>query len=197
MAQRLILPVVLAVALFGAIVYIVRLQAELTELREGTGQRPAATAAARPSQAPTAPGATGPARSLTDEQRQAMLEVLRGETGSVRKVWFQVEQNKSEPTEFAKVLEQVFRDAGWEVQTADSGGLAFKPGVSVLVADEDWPPYASTAYEALQKAGIDVKAARGYRAYYEQQRKERPGWQGPKLIADQTYVVIVGPSPAT
>ena len=31
----------------------------------------------------------------------------------------------------------------------------------------------------------------------EEQKKEKPGWQGPKLGPDQTYVVIVGPSPAT
>jgi hypothetical protein len=94
-----------------------------------------------------------------------------------------------------KQLEQVFRDAGWDVATTDSGGLSFKPGVAILVAEEEWPPYASTAYEALQKAGIDVKAARGYRSYYDEQKREKPGWQGPKLSADQTYVVIVGPSP--
>jgi len=194
MMQRPVVPVILAVALFGAIVYIIRLQSELTALREGTGRRPAATAAARPQATPATPGAP---RSLTDEQRQAMLDTLRAETGSVKKVWFQVEQGKPEPAAFAKTLEQTFRDAGWDVQVGDSGGLSFKPGVAVLVADEDWPSYASTAYDALQKAGIDAKAARGYRAYYDQQKKEKPGWQGPKLGPDQTYVVIVGPSPAT
>lgn len=190
MQQRSTVSVVLGVALLAALAYIVHLQSELRALRE-TPARPAATAA-RPS--PASPGA---ARTLTDEQRQAMLEVLRAETGPVKKVWFQVEQGKSEPVAFANALGQVFRDAGWEVQTGDSGGLTFKPGVMVLVADEDWPPYASTAYEALQKTGIDVKAARGYRVYYEQQKKEKPGWQGPKLASEQTYLVIVGPSPAT
>jgi hypothetical protein len=189
MKQPLVLPIVLGVALFGAVLYIVHLQSELSALRDASGRRPAATAA----RAPASPGA---ARTLSGDQRQAMLDVLRGEGGPVKKVWFQVERAKSEPAAFAKVLEEVFRDAGWETQTSDSGGLAFKPGLSVLVADEDWPAYASTAYEALQKTGIDVKAARGYRAYYEEQRKEKPGWQGPKLGPEQTYVVIVGPSPA-
>jgi hypothetical protein len=190
MVQRLVLPIVLGVALFAAVVYIVRLQSELRTLREATGARPAATAARqRPS--------PGPGRTLAEEQRRAMLEVLRAEAGPVKKVWFQVEQSKPEPAAFARTLEQVFREAGWEAHTSDAGGLAFKPGLAILVAEEDWPPYASTAYEALQKTGIDVKAARGYRAYYEEQRKERPGWRGPALGPDQTYVVIVGPSPAT
>jgi len=191
MMQRLVLPIALGIALFAAVVYIVRLQSELRALREATGARPAATAARQP------PPPPGPGRTLADEQRRAMLEVLRGEAGPVKKVWFQVEQAKPEPAAFAWTLEQVFREAGWEAHTSDSGGLAFKPGLAILVAEEDWPPYASTAYEALQKTGIDVKAARGYRAYYQEQRKEKPGWQGPALGPDQTYVVIVGPNPAT
>src|SRR5438045_3075256 len=190
MMQRLVLPVALAVALFGAIVYIVRLQSELAALRQTVAQR-AGAPAVRP---PTPPVATKP-RTLTGEQKQAIIDALRGETGSVRKVWFHVEQTRAEPAAFARALEEAFRAAGWEVEESGSGGLAFKPGVSVLVADEEWPSYASTAYDALQKAGIDVKAARGYRAYYEEQKREKPTWQGPQLAADQTYVVIVGSNP--
>jgi hypothetical protein len=126
-----------------------------------------------------------------------MLGVLRDETGPVRKVWFQVEQNKPEALAYQQALEGVFKEAGWEVQTSGSGGMIFKPGIYLLVAEEEWPPYASTAYDAFQRAGIDVKAARGYRAYSEQQRKEKPGWQGPELTADQTYVVLVGASPGS
>ena len=190
MMQRLVLPVALAVALFGAIVYIVRLQSELAALRQTVAQRPGAPAV-RP---PTPPVATKP-RTLTGEQKQAIIDALRGETGSVRKVWFHVEQTRAEPAAFARALEEAFRAAGWEVEESGSGGLAFKPGVSVLVADEEWPSYASTAYDALQKAGIDVKAARGYRAYYEEQKREKPNWQGPEMKPEETYIVIVGSSP--
>ncbi|HJQ82938.1 MAG TPA: hypothetical protein VKA21_02605 [Candidatus Binatia bacterium] len=189
---RLALPIGLAIALFAAIVYIVRLQAQMTSLRDGGGTAPR-TATAQPPAA-AAPATPGPTRTLTDEQKQGMLEVLRGETSEVRRVWFQVDA-RAEPTAFQKQLEQVFRDAGWQVATEAGAGLVFKPGVSLLVAEEDWPSYAETAFNALQKAGIEVKAARGYRAYYEEQKREKPSWQGPKLEADQTYVVIVGPSP--
>jgi hypothetical protein len=191
MAQRLVVPVVLAVALFGAIVYIVRLQSEVTALRDAVAQRPAAAPPRRPASQAT----SSAPRTLTAEQRQAMIDVLKGEPGPVRKVWFQVEASRAEPAAYAKTLEQAFRDAGWEVDVSDSGGLSFKPGVAVLVAEEEWPPYASTAYDALQKAGIDVKAARGYRAYYEEQKREKPDWRGAKITPDQTYVVIVGPNP--
>jgi hypothetical protein len=186
MTQRPIVPLVLAVALFGAIIYIMRLNAEVASLRQGTSRRPAETARQPVSSAP---------RTFTDAQYQSMLSTLRGEEGPVRKVWFVVDQTKTEPAALVKSLEGVFREAGWEVETKGAGGLTFKPGVSLLVGDEEWPSYASTAYDALQKAGIDVKAARGYRPYYEEQKRERPGWQGPQLAADQTYVVIVGPNP--
>ena len=186
MTQRPIVPLVLAVALFGAIIYIMRLNAEVTNLRQGTGGRPVETARQPVSSAP---------RTFTDEQRQSMLSALRSEEGPVRKVWFVVDQSKAEPVAFVKSLEAVFREAGWEVETKGAGGLTFKPGVSLLVGEEEWPSYASTAYDALQKAGIDVKAARGYRSYYEEQKREKPSWQGPQLAADQAYVVIVGPNP--
>jgi hypothetical protein len=193
MERRLILPVALAVLLFGAVVYIARLRAEITTLRKAARQ-PTATASAP---TPPAQGTSAAPRTLTEEQRQAMVEVLRAETGPVRKVWFQVELAKPEPLAYQKALEQVFRDAGWEVETSGAGGMTFKPGIYLLVGDDEWPSYASTAYDAFQKAGIDVKAARGYRAYYEEQKKEKPGWQGPKLATDQTYIVLIGPNPSS
>ena len=191
MTQRPIVPLVLAVALFGAIIYIMRLNAEVSTLRQsgGGGGRAAADPVRQPAPVSSAP------RTLTDEQRQAMLSTLRGEEGPVKKVWFVVDQGRAEPAAFTKSLGEVFREAGWDVDTKPAGGLNFKPGVSLLVGEEDWPSYASTAFDALQKGGVDVKAARGYRAYYEEQKREKPGWQGPQLAADQTYVVIVGPNP--
>lgn len=194
MSQRSVVPVVLAAALFAAVMYIVRLRAEVNSLRQGTAPvaaRETPRDAAAPSAVSTEP------RVLTAEQRSTMLELLNGESGSMKKVWFQVEQGRPEPVAFQKALADVFREAGWEVDTAGSGGMTFKPGISLLVADEEWPSYASTAYDALQRAGIDVKAARGYRSYYDEQKREKPNWQGPRLAPDQTYVIIVGPNPAS
>src|SRR4030095_8215157 len=119
-------------------------------LRQGT---PTAAREA-PRDAPSPPSLSPEPRVLSAEQRSTMLEVLNGETGSVKKVWFQVEQSRPEPVAFQKALPDVFREAGWEVDTAGSGGMTFKPGMSLLVADEEWPSYASTAYDALQRAGI-------------------------------------------
>jgi len=193
MTRRMVLPLALVVLLLGAMLYIRRLKAELNVARRG-GSAPAATAAA-PTPTPAAPATPGQARTLTPEQRQGMLDVLGTESGPVRKVWFRVELNKPEPSGYQKEIEAVFKQAGWEVETAGSDGMVFKPGVYLLVGDDEWPSYASTAYDAFQKAGIEVKAARGYRAYYQEQKKEKPAWQGPKLAEDQTYVVLIGASP--
>jgi hypothetical protein len=110
-------------------------------------------------------------------------------------VWLQVDERNPESGAFQKQLAALFKEAGWKVELRGSGGLNFKPGLYLLVGEEEWPSYASTAYDAFDKAGIEVKAARGYRAYYEQQKKEKPGWQGPALAPDQTYVILIGPNP--
>jgi uncharacterized membrane protein len=191
MMKRVVLPLFLVAAVAGAAIYVVNLRSELATLRQGTADDKRAAAPAAPQ------GTSSLPRTLTDEQKQAMVEVLRSENGAIRKVWFQVELNRSEPVAYQKALEQAFRDAGWEVQTSGVTGMTLKPGVYLLVAEEDWPSYASTAYEALQKAGIDVKAASGYRSYYDQQKAEKPGWQGPKLGPDQSYVVLIGANPTT
>ena len=62
MTQRPIVPLVLAVALFGAIIYIMRLNSEVTTLRQDTAGRPAAA------ETPRQRVSSGP-RTFTDEQR--------------------------------------------------------------------------------------------------------------------------------
>ena len=187
MAKRVAVCAAILAAVVGVALYVQRLHSELAKLKSGPVEEKRAAA----------PPAVQPPRTLSDEQRQAMLEVLRSEAGTTRKVWFQVEQGRSEPVAYQKALEHVFRDAGWEVQTSGVVGMTLKPGVYLLVGEEDWPSYASTAYEALQKAGIDVKAAAGYRSYYEQQKAEKPGWAGPKLVPEQSYVVLIGANPTS
>jgi len=186
MSKRL-LPIVLVAAVVGVAVYIATLHSRIAVLQQTTDDK-------KPAPGPTTPAVP---RTLSDEQRQAMVGVLRGEGGQARKVWFQVELGKAEPVAFQKALEQVFRDAGWDVDSKGAAGMTFKPGVYMLVGDEEWPADATTAYQAFQMAGIDVKAGSGYRDYYEQQKKEKPGWTGPKLAADQAFVVLVGANPGT
>jgi len=191
--SRALLLVIALVVVGGGAWYVSNLAAENAELRRqmAGGRPPGAPPAARP--APSAP--TGAPRTLTDEQKSAMLEVLKSEQGPEKKVWFRVDPNDAEATAFEKSLEAIFKDAGWEVTTSGNDGLMFKPGVYLLVGEEEWPGYAETANRALEAGGITVTAARGYKAYYEQQSKEKPGWRGAKFLPDQTYVVLVGRKP--
>jgi len=184
MVRRLALPLVVLVVLVGMVVYIRRTAGKYPP-PPAAGDR---AAAAKPADA----------RNLTTEQRAGMLDVLKGESGPVKKVWLLVEQSKPEHLAYETQIEQVFRDAGWEVIALDAGSMVIKPGIFLLVGDDDWPSYAETAYNAFKRAGIQVKAARGYRSYSEQQSNENPTWRGPKLAADQTYVVAIGrPEPAS
>src|SRR5580765_5306599 len=181
MVRRLALPLVVLAVLFGMVVYIRRTAGRFPP-PPGAGDRAAAAKQAG-------------GRALTAEQRAAMLDVLKGESGPVKKVWLLVEQSKPEHLAYETQIEEVFRDAGWDVIAKDPGGMVIQPGIFLLVGDDEWASYAETAYNAFQRAGIQVKAARGYRSYSEQQRKENRGWQGPKLADDQTYVVAIGPNP--
>jgi hypothetical protein len=190
MDRRRLLFLAAFAAVVAATLYIVRLRAQVAALQ---GAGPAQTAAAPPNRPPAAPA--GPARALTDEQRQTMLGVLQAESNPNKTVWFQVDERNAEATAFQKQLAGLFREAGWKVEERGSGGLVFKPGLYLLVGEEEWPTYASSAYDAFDKAGIEVKAARGYRAYYEEQKREKPGWQGPALDPGQEYVVLIGPNP--
>jgi hypothetical protein len=194
--QRSALWVVVGVVVLAAVgLYIMKLRAEVAALK---GDGPAETVARtdRPAATPApTPAPAGPARAISDEQRKVMLEVLRAESNPARTVWFQVDERNVEAAAFQKQLAAIFREAEWKVEERGSGGLVFKPGIYLLVGEEDWPTYASSAYDAFDKAGIEVKAARGYRAYYEEQKREKPGWQGPALTPEQEYVVLVGPNP--
>lgn len=188
MSQRVIVPAVLLVALAVSAIYIVSLRGELAAVKRATTE----STAAAPPRPPAMQGTSLLPRTLTDEQRQVMLDVLRAEPASERMVWFQVDANDSEASAYQQALEAVFREAGWKIERKGAAGMTFKPGIFFLVGDEEWPPYASTAHDAFQRAGIEVNAARGYRAYYQQQKAEKPGWRGPELDAGQAYVVLIG-----
>lgn len=192
MSRLVLMLVVLAAAGAGAY-YVSNLAAENSALRAQLAKgQPASAAAPKPAR-PSA--AAGDARALTADQRQAMLAALREESGAEKKIWIRVDPNDPEAAGFEKAIEDVFREAGWEVARMGSDGLLFKPGVYLLVAEEEWPTYAETANKALEAGGITVTAARGYRAYYEEQTKTKPGWHGTKFLPEQTYVVLVGRKP--
>ena len=150
---------------------------------------PPPTAAAPP--APVAP--TG--RQLTDTERAAMLQALAAEQGPVRKVWFVVPAGDTEAAALSDAFAGVFKQAGWEPVTQRMTGMVLKPGLSILMAEEQPPSYATVAQQALEATGFQFKTGTGYRPYFEDRKRADPNWPGIPLAPEQDFVVVVGPKP--
>jgi hypothetical protein len=145
---------------------------------------------------PTTTVPATPPRTLSPEQRSAMLDKLKSETGPTRDVWFATSVSKPEAVAFQKLLQGVFEEAGWTTRGNAPVRFTIKSGIFFLAAEEDPPDYVATAREALaDAAGITLTAGRGYREYYAEKKKENPNWNGFELAPDQTYVIVVGPKP--
>lgn len=158
-----------------------------------TTTAPAAKAAPAPAAA-QAPAETPPGgRTVSDEQARAVMDMLVTETGPVKKVWFTVMPGDPEAAALKERFETIFEQAGWEASTNTVSGMMLKPGVMVLIAEEEAPPYVDTAVKALGVSGLDVKSASGYRPYYEEMKQKNPNWPGIGLAAGQDYTVVIGP----
>ncbi|HEV7732540.1 MAG TPA: hypothetical protein VGR62_10285 [Candidatus Binatia bacterium] len=163
-------------------------------------ERAAAPAPANPAAAPApaaAPPATLPsnARTLTPEQRAGMLDILKAEAGTEKKAWFTVGPGNPETQNLKSQFEAIFKEAGWETSTQTLTGMMLKPGVMMLIGDEQGPPYADTAQKALEASGLEVKTASGYRPYFEEKKKENIAWVGIPMGPDQAYTIVIGPLP--
>lgn len=157
---------------------------------------PAAAPSTAPA-APTPPPAALPAnaRTLTPEQRTAIVDILKLESGDVKKAWFTIGPGNPETAALKTQLEAVFKEAGWTTETQTVTGMILKPGVMMLIADEQAPSYAETAQKAMEASGLDVKVASGYRPYFEEKKKENAAWVGIPMTAEQAYAIVIGPLP--
>lgn len=161
----------------------------------GGGQEPSA-----PAPTPTttaAPVGQSSSRVPDGPRRAAMLEVLKGETGADKRVWVVVAPGNAEAAALATALEAAFRDGGWTPSRQALSGMTLKPGpVRILVAEEEEPPAVDTARRALEAAGLTVETGTGYRAFYEEKKRENPSWPGIPMTAEQSFVVVIAPQPA-
>lgn len=194
-SSRLVLRLAAVVGGVLVIGYIIHLQSEIARLEGRLAQAPAPATRERPAPAADAARAPGaPAkRTLTPEQRAAMIERLGGSgTSQSNPVWFATVPNNPEAAAFQRALQSVFEEAGWQIRGNVPVRFAMKPGVYVFSADEEPPEYVSQAHEALEAGGITVNAGRGYREFYKQKKAETPSWVGLELAEDQSYVIAVG-----
>ncbi|MCW5891523.1 MAG: hypothetical protein KIT14_13370 [bacterium] len=161
-----------------------------------------------PSQAPAPPAAAAPAggttaaasvatppggRTVSDEQARAVMDMLVTETGPVKKVWFTIMPGDAESAALKERFETIFEQAGWEASTSTVTGMMLKPGIMILIAEEEAPPYVDTAVKAMGVSGMEVKSASGYRPYYEEMKQKNPSWPGIGLAAGQDYTIVIGP----
>ena len=153
----------------------------------------AGTAEAPPVVAPTQ--ATASERAPDAAERAAMLAILKAESAPERAAWFSYNSGAADGKSLANALAAVFREGGWKVQVSALSGMVLKPGVSLLLAEEQPPSWTDSALRATQASGIDVKSASGYRAYYDEKKAKDPAWPGVPLAKDAAFVIVVGPAP--
>lgn len=184
----------LAVAVEG--MYIAYLRGRVAQ--GGPGLQPARAGSTPRTQAPAVaatptPAAVAGGRTLTPEQRSAMLATLGGsEMVSTKPVWFAVTMSDPEALAFQRTLQGVFEEANWQVIGISPISFPAKPGIFVFSADEEPPEYIQTAVDALEVAGLAPMVGRGYRSFYQEKKKEDPNWRGFELADEQTYVIVVG-----
>lgn len=145
-----------------------------------------AAAAAKPAESKRAPDAT---------ERAAMIEVLKPETAPGRAAWITYTAGDPEARALAESLGGIFKEAGWKVETTSLSGMRLKPGVMMLIADDEPSTWVQGAQEALGKSGLNANSASGYKSYYDEKKAENPSWPGVPLPKDAAYVIVVGPEP--
>ena len=209
-ASRLTFRLVALALLAGVGLYVAHLHGEIARLRSELthggppapmtrpGERPpvAPLAAARPEAKAPAAQTLSP-RTLTAEQRKAMLDKLTAAgMGTPNPIWFATMPNNPETEALQQTLQKVFEEAGWQVRGNIPVRFSLKAGIYVFSADETPPDYVGTAQDALEAAGLTIASSgRGYRDFYKQKKEENPNWIGFEMAPDQTYVVAIGRKP--
>lgn len=134
-------------------------------------------------------------RAPDKDERAAMIEILKPETAPNRTAWITYSAGDAEGKALADSLTGIFKEAGWKTETSSLAGMRLKPGVMMLIADEEAPTWVQGAQEALGKSGLNANSASGYKSYYDEKKAENPSWPGVPLPKDAAYVIVVGPEP--
>jgi len=174
---RIVAAVAVVATIAGAAWYVVQLRSENVRLRAAM--------------APPIPGG----RTLSPEQRRAMLDKLGGSAAAHYPIWFATSTNNSEAAAFQRVIEEVFVAAGWESHGNTPVSFPLKPGIFMFSADEYPPPYVQSVLDAFDAAHLTVTFGRGYRNFYAEKKKEDANWIGFAMQPDQSFIVAIGRKP--
>ena len=126
--------------------------------------------------------------------RDAILARLRSEAPG-QPVWLQFDDGSQPSRELMSSLRDVFTTAGWDVRGQRALPFRSKPGLFLYAADEKPPPYVQAVYDALVAGGFKPVLGTGYRQYRAEQLAKDPAFRGLSFDDDQTYVLVVGPTP--
>jgi hypothetical protein len=182
---------VFALLWLGAEVTISRLEKENAAL-QGQATRPFAELGAKAPQteAPSAPY-VAEARRLTDERREAMLQILH-EGATNGRAWLVKPSGDPEAEAYAESLASVFRAAGWNVEVDVWTNGTLKPGVRVFVGPEEVPPAVEIVSRALEAGGVTAQQFLGYREYRAERVRAGAAAAGIDLRDDQDFAIVVG-----
>ena len=163
---------------------------------------PATTAPAAPPStlasgaAPATPPPVAGGRSIGPNTRPIMLETLARERGNDRTMWLSISPGDAETAALKDEITALFEEAGWQVETRTLTGMRLKPGLVLLLADEEPPAYTQVVADALETSGLEVKTASGYRAYHDEMKQQNPEWPGIPMTAEQDMTLVIGPKPS-
>ena len=125
---------------------------------------------------------------------ESLLAGLR-EAPADSPVWIVARADDPSATARAEALGRIFTEAGWKVRALARTPVGVKPGIFIFAADAHPPAYVETASRALERAGLGSTLATGYRAFYDEMSRTRPGFTGFPFAPDQTWVLVVSRTP--
>jgi hypothetical protein len=184
---------VLVIALIGAAAYIFHLQGRVAprDQRAAAPARPADSAPAAGAAADRDAAAGG---VLTPAQEQRMVTALSSVAETERRAWFQIQANNQTTAPVQAALQRVFEKAGWTTETVRAP-YPLKSGIFILAGDETPPGSVDAVNGAFATAGIDVQYLTGYRAFFNDRKRNNPNWVGPELATDQPFIIVIGARP--
>ena len=163
----------------------------------GSSESPETTTMVEPPAAPAPAAEPAGAREIDAAETDAMLEVLRADASADKRIFLVVSPGSPETVTLGAALETVFREGGWQPSTKRLTGMVLKPGpVRILVGEELEPPQVDSARRALEAGGLTVETGTGYRAFYEEKKRENPNWPGIPMMPEQPFIVVIAPPPA-
>ena len=177
-------------------------KAEFDRLLQEAEKSPSAAApvAAAPEQVAAAgtPAEEAPARATVapdgklDDTTRASLERVLKTAPAGSPAWIAAPKSDAKAVTLAKEISGAFTKAGWRVRPVRQTAVTPKPGTYLFAAEEKPPAYVETVAQAFDEAGLDAKVLTGYRAFYDEKKKDDPKFQGYSFAPEQTFLLVIG-----